>query len=65
MDLHPYLHCLRIKVLSSRIFSAFGISYLNMFSRSSDLNFNPMRYTGTYIFTDEEHQSSGVFWNDI
>ena len=41
-----YLHCHRIKVLSSHTFSAIGISYLNMLTRSSDWIFNPMRYAG-------------------
>ena len=40
-----YLDCHRIKVLFARTFSVFGISDMNMFTRSSDLIFNPMRYT--------------------
>ena len=44
-----YLHCHRIKILSSHTFSTFGISCLNMVIRSLEWIFNPMDYTGNII----------------
>ena len=46
-----YLHCHRIKVLSSHTSSAIGVSYLNILTRSSDWIFNPMCCTDSKYFT--------------
>ena len=45
-----YLHCHRIKVLKFYKFSAIGISYLNVLTRSSDWIFNPMRYDNEFMW---------------
>ena len=45
-----YLHCHKNKVLPFYTFSASGISYLKMLTRSSEWIFNPMRYTGKKYF---------------
>ena len=44
-----YLHWYRIKVLSYLTYSTFGISHLNMLTRSSDWIFNPMRYADNIL----------------
>ena len=41
--------------LSSHTFSAFRISYLNMFTRSSDRIFNRMRYTGEWEYVNVKY----------
>ena len=44
--IHLNYNTTELRFFSSHTFSAFGMSYLNMFTRSSDWIFNPMRYTG-------------------
>ena len=57
-----YLHCHRIKVLSSHTFSAFGISYLSMLTRLSD--FNSIRCSGYSTYQSHFWASKSLVYID-